>query len=138
MKRTQEAVALHDSGFSCSQAVLTVFAEELGLSNKIAKKISTAFGGGIIGSKETCGVITGALMVIGLKHGRFSVEDMAAKERTYQLSELFFQRFIDRYNSLLCKDLRIEDRGTPEKKHFAQETCNNYIREAVLLLEEIL
>ena len=33
-------------------------------------RIATPFGGGIGGRGEVCGAVTGAVMAIGLKHGR--------------------------------------------------------------------
>lgn len=61
---------LLDEGFNCSQIVLSSFAEDLGLDSEMANKVATCFGGGM-GSGDTCGAVTGALMVLGLKYGNY-------------------------------------------------------------------
>ena len=85
-KRAEEAVACFKSDFSCSQAVFSVYAEQLGLDKQVALKISCAFGGGMARMAETCGAVTGALMVIGLKHGKARPDDNDARDRTYALA----------------------------------------------------
>jgi C_GCAxxG_C_C family probable redox protein len=85
MTSAERAAELYASGFSCSQAVFAAFSEALGLEPMNALKIAQPFGGGIAGTGSTCGAVTGALLVIGLKHGRVRPEDLAAKEKTYAL-----------------------------------------------------
>lgn len=61
----------------CSQAVLGAFAEELGLTGELGRKIAGCFGSGM-GMGETCGCVTGGLMALGLRFGRSRPEDEAA------------------------------------------------------------
>ena len=137
MDKSKHAVMLHDTGYSCSQAVLGIFAKEFDLSHQMAMKLGTAFGGGMAGSGETCGAITGALMVIGLKYGRALPGDTTAKEKAYEITKELFQSFECKYKSLLCRNLKLEDRSTPAKKRISHENCNNYIRDTVIILEEL-
>ena len=44
--KSEKAVRKFNEGANCSQAVLSFFAEELGISPKIALKIAQGFGGG--------------------------------------------------------------------------------------------
>lgn len=64
----KRAAQLHDDPnvhYNCAQAVLTPFAEELGIPTEQAAAIAAHFGSGMrIGS--TCGAVTGALMALGL------------------------------------------------------------------------
>ena len=46
MTRSEKALDCFDSGFYCSQAVLTAFADEHGLSQDMALKVATALSGG--------------------------------------------------------------------------------------------
>ena len=64
-----EALELFESGFSCSQAVLMPFSEELSLPRETAIKISCSFGGGLGGAGKTCGALTIAIIIVGLKYG---------------------------------------------------------------------
>lgn len=138
MNKSLQAKKLFNQGFSCSQAVFAVFAEESGLSKDLANKISTGFGCGLAGTGETCGAVAAALMVIGLKHGRIEATDKTAKEKTNKLAKQLFEKFKNKYNSLLCKDLRLKDRSTEEKHKLAHEICSKYVEDAVSILVEIL
>lgn len=144
MDRTDTAVATFSEGFSCSQAVLLAFSEELGLDRATALKISTAFGGGMSSLALTCGAVTGALMVIGLKNGRAEAADAAAKEKTYEISREFVRRFTERHGSIVCRGLLGVDISTPEGKKRVSEQglfstlCPLFVADAVDSLEEII
>jgi len=144
MTKNAQAAASFAKGFSCSQAVLEAFSEELGLSREQALKISQPFGGGIARMGEMCGAVTGAFLVIGLKHGRTRVEDEAAKEKTYALVHEFTNRFRALHGSIRCKDLLGCDLSTPEgpreahDKHLIDERCPMFVRSAVEILEDLL
>ena len=79
-------------GFSCSQSVLAAFAPEPGLDADAALRVSAAFGGGMGRAGGTCGAVTGALMVLGLRYGP-TVADKVAKEQTYTQAREFIARF---------------------------------------------
>jgi C_GCAxxG_C_C family probable redox protein len=144
MHCSQSAVQIFRNGFSCSQAVVAAFGESLGLEKEIALKISQAFGGGMARLGLTCGAVTGALLVIGLKHGRTRPDDEAAKEKTYALALEFISRFKARHGTIVCRDLIGTDLSTPEGHDEAQargvfETlCPNFVGSAAEILEQIL
>ena len=85
MNRIDEAVRLFENGHLCSQAVLSVFCEEFGLSKSDAFKIGACFGSGMR-QAEVCGACTGALMALGLKYG----ED---KEKSNEACVRFLDEF---------------------------------------------
>jgi C_GCAxxG_C_C family probable redox protein len=140
----ERAARLFDSGFSCSQAVFGAFSEALGIELTPALKIAQPFGGGIAGSGSTCGAISGALLVIGLRHGRSRPEDLAAKEQTYTLVREFIRRFQEHHGSTLCRELLGVDLSTPEGHEEARRRglfaarCSQFVAEAAAILEEIL
>jgi C_GCAxxG_C_C family probable redox protein len=144
MTRSQKAHALFREGFSCSQAVAAAFAEDLGLERETALRISQPFGGGIGKSGDWCGAVTGAFLVIGLKHGRVKAEDTISRDRTYALVQEFIRRFKARHVHLKCRDLLDCDISTPEGQKKAEELnlhatrCEEYVRDAADILEEIL
>jgi C_GCAxxG_C_C family probable redox protein len=100
-----DAAVNFTNGFSCSQAVCLAFAEDFGIDRETALKLSCAFGGGMAHSGNTCGAATGALMVIGMKYGRTRLDDMVAKEKTYEVTNAFMTEFLRRNHSLNCTDL---------------------------------
>lgn len=141
--KTQDAVCRHKKGFNCAQAVFSTFAKELGLDEKTALKVSGAFGGGMSRMGETCGVITGALMVIGCKYGQINAEDKDSKEKTYELGKEFIKKFKLRNKFTLCKELLGHDISTPEglkaiRENDFSDICNKLIKDSVEILEEML
>ena len=74
-EKKKEGTATFYSGYNCAQSVLSVFAEDLGISKDACLKLASPFGSGIAYMQETCGAVSGgALMAIGLKYGREKVE----------------------------------------------------------------
>jgi len=144
MSRSDCALSLFRQGFSCSQAVAAAFAEDFGLDKESALRVSQAFGGGIARRADWCGAVSGAFLVIGLKHGRTRAEDIAAREKTYALVREFIGRFEARHGRAKCLDLLGCDVGTPEGRKLAEEQklhqtkCEGFVRDAVELLEEML
>jgi C_GCAxxG_C_C family probable redox protein len=144
MSKVDCAVDCFNNGFSCSQAVFSTYSEELGLDPKTALKVAGAFGGGMGHIGETCGAVTGALMVIGLKHGKIHPEDNAAKEKTYALVQEFASRFIAMNGSIRCTELLGFDISTSEGMKAAREEglfiklCPKYVKDAAKIIEQIL
>jgi C_GCAxxG_C_C family probable redox protein len=144
MTKTEQAISLFKEGFSCSQAVLAVYAAGLGLSRETALKISQPFGGGIAKSGDWCGAVTGAFLVIGLKHGRVRADDAAAKDQTYALVQEFIKRFKAKHGTARCNDLLGCDISSPEgqktieEKKLHQTRCEPLIRDVIEILDAIL
>jgi len=116
----------------------------MGLNREIALKISQAFGGGMAQMGETCGAVTGAFMVIGLKYGRTRADDDEAKAKTYSLVKEFTEKFRARNGTIICRELLGCDIGTPEGQQIAKNKklfstiCPCFVQDAVEILEEIL
>jgi len=66
---------------------------ETGLSKETCLRISGSFGAGMARRAETCGAVTGALMVLGLRHGMVKEGDVEAKKRNYDEANNFMTRF---------------------------------------------
>ena len=144
MSNVEIAVASFKAGLSCSQAVLAAFAPGLGLDRPTAERLAAAFGGGMARMGQTCGAVSGALMVIGLKHGHEAAEDKVAKEKTYALVREFVDQFRARNTSLLCRELLGCDIGTPAGMHLIREKglstsiCPRLVRDAAEILEQLV
>ncbi len=74
MDRVTKSVELFGQGYMCSQAVFAAFSEDYGVTEKQALQIGACFGGGM-NKGEVCGACTGALMVLGMKYGKFDILD---------------------------------------------------------------
>ncbi|MHC4630378.1 MAG: C-GCAxxG-C-C family protein [Planctomycetota bacterium] len=144
--KVEQAVSLFKQGYNCSQAcsqaILAAYAEHPDLRRKTALKLACGFGGGMR-MAETCGAVTGAFMVIGLKYGPADAEDKNAKEKTYELVREFAEKFNSRNGSVICKELLGCDISTREGAKIAKENnlcsslCPKMIRDAAEIIEEM-
>ena len=143
MGNVDKAAAMFNEGFSCSQAVLGAYCEQFGLDKEQACKISTGFGGGMH-LDQTCGAVTGAFMVIGLKYGRTRADDVEAKMKTARTEAEFARKFKDRHGSIGCTELigcnisTIEGFEEAKKKNLFKQLCPNYVISAAEILDEML
>ena len=144
MNHADAAVSEFSKGFSCSQSVLAAYATEYGLGPDIALKVSAGFGGGMGRMGQTCGAVTAAYMVIGLKHGATSRSDQDAKQKTYRVLREFTKQFKARHGSAVCRDLLGCDISTPEgletmkQKRLHQTVCTKIVRDACEILDDML
>lgn len=144
MNRVEKAVFQFNRGFSCSQAILSAFAELFNLDYEKALKISQPFGGGIAHRGEICGAVAGALMVIGLKHGRVKAEDVMTRERTYEVVRKFIKKFVSINKSIVCRELLGYDLSQPEQYSIVQEKnlfqtfCSILVRNSAEILENLI
>lgn len=124
--------------------MLSTYGERFGLDRVTAYRVAGAFGGGMARLGETCGAITGALMVIGLKHGKTKAGDDEAREKTYALANEFVGRFRKRNQSVLCRELLGHDLSTEEGRDAVAEQnlfmtlCPRFVRDAGEILEEMM
>ena len=127
--------------FDCSQAILAAWCEDFGLDVKTALKLSCGLAVGMARLGNTCGTVSGAYLVIGLKYGKCQPEDAAAKEKTFALIQEFDRRFIEKHGSTNCKelmgvDMRYGDMEIAKKQ--VQQKCPVLVRDAAEILEDIL
>ena len=144
MSKADEAAATFAGAFNCAQAVFSVFAPDLGLERELALRVAGAFGGGMGRMGEVCGAVTGALMAIGLKYGKYRAEDNEAREKTYALVQEFARQFRERHGQLLCRELLSCDISTPQGRQAAHDSglhdtlCPQLVRDAAEIVGELL
>lgn len=143
--RSGTAAAMVAGNWNCAQSVLGVFCADLGLDRETAMKLASGFGAGMARRQEVCGAVSGAVMVIGLKHGQAREDDKAAKETAYRLSRELMERFQVEFGSCLCRELLPGlDLATAagheryKAEGWSERVCRPCVRFAVHLLENIL
>jgi C_GCAxxG_C_C family probable redox protein len=143
--RSETAAAMVAGSWNCAQAVLGAFCSDLGLDRETAMKLASGFGAGMARRQEVCGAVSGAVMVIGLKHGQAREDDKAAKETAYRLSRELMERFQAEFGSCLCRELLPGlDLATAtgheryKAEGWSEKVCQPCVRFAVRLLENIL
>ena len=139
--KAKEAVACFNDGFNCAQAVLSTYCEQFGLDRETALRIACGLGGGMGRLQETCGAVSGAYLVIGLKYGQCAKDDAAAKEKTYALVQEFARRFEAKNKSTNCRallgvDLIGGDRQTASA--CVKQICPKMVQDAAEILESLL
>lgn len=138
IKRSEHAKETFASGFNCAQSVLSTYGKEYFKNEADALRMASGFGAGMSYRGEVCGAVTGALMVLGLKHGFDKLED---KDAFIEKSRTLIEQFEKENGSILCRKLLCVDVNTPEGLAEAREnglfrkTCPRYIESASLLLE---
>ena len=134
-------MACFGEGFNCAQAILSTYCDEYGLDRKTALQVSCGLGAGMGRRQETCGAVTGAYLVIGLKHGKYLKDDNAAKEMTYAKVQEFARRFEARRGTTNCRDLLGIDLLAGDKRTADERVnslCPQLVRDAAEIIEEIL
>jgi C_GCAxxG_C_C family probable redox protein len=144
MTKSEIAAAAFKEGYNCSQAVLSAFAPEIGLEREAALRVATGFGGGIGRMAGTCGAVTGAVMVLGLRHGSVDPGDRQAKEVAYTAVREFVRRFEEKHGTVTCAGLLGCDISRPEGLAAAREAslfaqrCPLFVADAARILEPML
>ncbi len=139
--KAEEAVACFKDGFNCSQAILSTYCEEFGIEKKVALQIACGLGAGMGRQQETCGAVSGAYLLIGLKYGKYMKDDDPAKERTYELVREFSKRFVDRNGSVSCRALLGIDLLNCDRRlayEHVQDECPRLVKDAAEIIEQLL
>jgi C_GCAxxG_C_C family probable redox protein len=137
----EQILACFKEGWNCTQAMLSTYGPQFGLDRENAVKIAGAFGSGM---GETFGAVTGALMLIGLKHAKLNAGRLFSRDKTEDVAREFVARFKARNETEECRELLGCDvssyecfRTAKKEKHFKTH-CPKFVQDASELLEEIL
>ena len=139
--KVNDAVACFNDGFNCSQAILSTYCGEFGMDKKTALRISCSLGAGMGRLQETCGAVSGAYLLIGLKYGKVLKDDDPAKEKTYAMVQEFSRLFTERNSTTKCRellgiDLINGDRQTALER--VKSICPRMVKDAAEIIETIL
>nr|WP_330398673.1 C-GCAxxG-C-C family protein [Lacrimispora celerecrescens] len=139
----KEIQELFLQGIDCSQVVAGAFAGELETDKVLLRKVSACFGGGMQ-CGETCGAVTGALMVLGMKYGHSEEGDPGQKQVMMQKTGEFKRLFGERYPSCICRDLlghdisRKEELAKVMEKGLLLQFCPKVVEDTIEILGKIL
>ncbi|MCW6110010.1 C-GCAxxG-C-C family protein [Clostridium sporogenes] len=139
----QQVLKCFSEGFDCSQVVISSVAGELGIDEITAKKVSACFGGGMF-CGSTCGAVTGALMAIGLKYGHSMPDTPHIKEQNIAKLIEFREKFLQKYDSVICKDLlgydltNSEDMKKIQGEQLLTTFCPKLVADVISILKGVL
>ncbi len=143
MERSEQAKEHFLSGYNCAQSVVLSFADDLKYSKELALKISAGFGGGMGKQQETCGAVTGAIMVLGLLKGEDVNNNDELKAEAYSSVKELSRQFTAAYKTTSCRELIACDLNTPEgsakfkEEKLMENVCAGCVAKAVQIVEAI-
>lgn len=132
-----------DSGFNCAQSVLIPFASQMNIDLDTVLKLSSGFGAGMGRTQGTCGALTGAYMVLGLKFGKQFPDD-ASNEKVVKIIQDITHKFETEHGFTNCSDLlnvdlkTIKGQASFTEKNLHETVCSHCVNSAVSFLEEII
>jgi len=143
MDRSEKAKDLFLSGYNCTQSVLLSFADDLKFSKELAQKMAAGFGGGMGKQQETCGAVTGAIMVLGLLKGEEVNNNEELKTKTYGAVQDLIRGFVAEFSTTKCRDIIHCDLNTPEgqarfkEEKIMENLCAPCVEKAVQIVEKL-
>ncbi len=145
MSRREDAINYFKEGYNCTQSVVLAFKDLLTVDAKELCKIASPFGGGISRMRETCGAVSGMVIVIGNLLGYSTPETGEVKANLYKITQELLLKFEERFGSLTCRNLlnlnvKHDDPNPSPRDHsfFAKRPCPELIGGAAEILEEYL
>ena len=109
----------------------------MGLEDGPVPRMATGFGGGIGGSGATCGALVGAVMAVGLIHGRDSSD--GDRQAATAISQKIHRAFEEQMGSAACRELTGLDLTTREgaQELYSSDVHERVCRRAVDLAEQL-
>ena len=137
------AVKLFCDGYNCAQAVLGAFAEDVGLAESPALKMTAPFGGGVGRQREICGAVSGMLMAFGLLYGYDTPETGEVKMQHYEQTRALCDAFQEQNGSIICREIlkTNEVGGAPAartEQYYHERPCVRCVRTASEILEKYI
>ncbi len=129
--KKEESMKNHKKGYNCAQSVACLYAEELGFNEEDIFRATEAYGLGM-GTMGTCGAISAMAAVAGMKNSDGNLNNPKTKKNTYKLIREMTEEFEKKNGSVICRDLKGVDTGTPLR------SCSGCIEDAVDIIEKTL
>ena len=110
--RVEETIKRHDKGYNCAQAVACTYCDLVGMDEATMFKMTEALGLGMGCMNGTCGAVSGACVLAGMKRSSGNLEHPDSKAQSYQLSREIVTSFEAKNHSSICKELKGVETGT--------------------------
>jgi C_GCAxxG_C_C family probable redox protein len=133
----EKAVEYFCDGYNCAQSTASAFAEGVGLDPETVLNMMAGFGGGVGGTREMCGAVTGMVFVLGLSHGTYDPHDNEAKTALYKNVREAIEEFKTKFGSTCCRELLVKAGCLPKPEpsvrnaeYYAKRPCAHFVHEA--------
>lgn len=118
-------------GYNCAQAVACAYCHLFGVEEKEAFRAMEGFGGGM-GVMGVCGAVSAMAYLAGLKNSDANLEQPKTKAETTKLSKAMHNKFLEKNQSVICKELKGVDTGK------VLRSCQGCVEDAGRIIEEVL
>ena len=130
-KRIQNALDNHKKGYNCSQSVACAFCDLVGVEEDLMFRMMEAYGLGMGNMQGTCGALSGAIAVLGMKNST-GCQQIGSKKDSYAKAKVMMEKFAEMNQSVLCKEIKGMTGGP------VLRTCDGCIEDAARLIAEYL
>ena len=130
--RVEDTVKRHDIGYNCAQAVACTYCDLVGVEEEMMFRIIEAFGAGQGGLEGTCGALSGACALAGMKASTGNLEKPNSKAASYALSKEILKQFKEQNGSVICKEIKGIGTGN------VLRSCKDCIKDAAAIAERVL
>lgn len=130
--RVEETIKKHDQGYNCAQAVACTYCDLVGVDEETMFKMTEALGLGMGGMNGTCGALTGACVLAGMKRSTGNLEKPNSKAESYKLSREMVGQFKEQNQAVICRELKGVDTGK------VLRSCQDCIMDAAAIAERVL
>lgn len=130
--RVTKAAELHKKGYNCAQAVACAYCDLFGAEEKEVFRLMEGFGLGMGDMKCTCGAVSGAIALAGIKNSDAQLDAPKTKGATYKIAKQLTAAFREKNQSVICADLKGVETGEMLR------SCPGCIEDACRIVEEYL
>lgn len=130
--RVEDTIKLHDKGYNCAQSVACTYCDLVGTDEETMFRMTEALGLGMGGMEGTCGAVTGACVLAGMKCSSGHLDKPDSKGATYKLSREIVRQFEEQAGALACRDLKGIESGK------VLHACTDCIKDAAAIAESVL
>lgn len=120
----------HNKHFSCSQAVFSAYAGDIGIDQETAYSLMQGLSGGVGGMQNICGAFSAAVIVLSYYFCENAI-DGSTKAKNFKAIRKAAELFKEEYGSIICRE--ILHGNSPKALQ-----CGQKVEDAVKIIEKVL
>lgn len=130
--RIDKTIEKFQRGYNCAQAVACTYCDLVGADEETIFKMTEALGVGMGCMEGTCGAVTAACVLAGMKRSSGNLEKPDSKAESLKLSREILKEFKDKNTTVTCKVLKGMETGKLIR------SCPDCIKDAAAIVERVL
>ncbi len=130
--RIEKTIEKRNQGYTCAQAVACTYCDLVGVDEKTMFRITEGLGVGMGNMEGTCGAVTAACVLAGLKNSTGNLIKPDSKGATLKVSREIMDSFKGRNTTVTCKELKGLETGK------VLRSCPDCIRDAAEFVEKLV